>query len=408
MTRDVAIAIALLLCGVPAAAQEPAAKDPPETTVDASRGGVTITSGDNSLRIGARAQFRWTLDAREEADDDSAGGGTGLEDGPRSAFEIPSMRVTLSGGVYRPWLRYEFQFDLGRTSGEDASKIKDMIFELRPPGRSYRFVAGQFKAPFGLQTLNSSARLQFVDRAFTHSKFNPAREMGVMFAGTAAGRRIGYNAGVFNGSGESNRQDNRSHLWVARVFVDPLGEYTLAEGSSDAGAPVIHIGGAVRGGKAIRGRSSPEAVDDADNQIAYNVEFAFKSARFYSTAEHFWMTDEQSNPMAGRDIDARGYHAQGSVTIVPQTTEVGVLYSWIAGDTAVSDAEVTELRGMISHYLQGHSLKLQADAGRIGFGRNFSALVPRARQGLPSPGRRLVADERLSDTQVRVQMTLFF
>ena len=43
----------------------------PATTVDASRGGVTISSGVNSLTIGVRAQFRWTLDAREDANADS-------------------------------------------------------------------------------------------------------------------------------------------------------------------------------------------------------------------------------------------------------------------------------------------------------------------------------------------------
>jgi len=137
--------------------------------------------------------------------------------------------------------------------------------------------------------------------------------MGVMFAGAAVARKLGYEVGVFNGSGESIRQNNRSQLWAGRIFVDPLGAYTLAEGSSDATErPVVHVGVGAHGGKAIRGRTTAGVVDEADNQLAYNVEFAFKSPRFDATAEHFWMTDEQQNPVSAPDLDSRGYHARPS------------------------------------------------------------------------------------------------
>src|SRR5687768_5336042 len=216
-----AITMTVGLAGTASAQTPPAA--PPETKVDASRGGITISSGVNSLTIGARMQFRWTLDDREDASTDTAGSGIGEDDGPISQFDVPRMRVTFSGGVFRPWLRYLFQYDFSRTSGESSSKIKDAVVEIRPTGRNYRVLAGQFKAPFGLQQLTSSGRLQFVDRAITDSKFNPGRDMGAMFGGTAMARKVGYEIGIFNGSGESIRQNSRSHLWAGRVFLNPLG-----------------------------------------------------------------------------------------------------------------------------------------------------------------------------------------
>src|SRR5687768_884593 len=106
-----------------ALAQTPSAP-PPETRVDASRGGVTISSGVNSLTLGARVQFRWTLDDRDQTSGDTTGTGIGLEDGAASQFDVPRMRVSFTGGAFRPWLRYGFQFDFSRTSGESASKIK--------------------------------------------------------------------------------------------------------------------------------------------------------------------------------------------------------------------------------------------------------------------------------------------
>ena len=382
---------------------------PSETKVDASRGGVTISSGVNSLTIGARVQVRWTLDDREQADSDTTGEERGDADGALSQFDVPRLRVTLSGGVWREWLKYSFQFEMSRTSGEGDSKIKDAIVEIRPPGRPFRLVVGQFKAPFGLQQLTSSGRLQFVDRAITDAKFTPGREMGTLFAGTAAARKIGYEVGVFNGSGESVRQNNRAHLLVGRVFFNPLGPYALAEGSSDAGEkPVLHVGLAARTGDQIRGRTQAGIFEGSDGQIALDVEFAYKAPRVYATAEYFWMTDGQENPTDGRDIDSNGFHAQIGYMVLPRTGEVGVRYSRVVGDTETADAAVTEWRGVAGYYWHAHNLKLQVDAGQVGYGANFATMPSRARQGLPSLGSRLVSGRDLMDTQIRVQFQVAF
>jgi phosphate-selective porin OprO/OprP len=401
--------IAALIAGsVRTAAAQPPPSSPP-TTVDASSGGITIASGVNSLTIGARAQVRWTVDKREEFDADRGGSGLGQADGPFSQFDVPRLRLTLSGGAFKAWLRYTFQFDFSRTSGESASKIKDAVIEFRPTGTPYRILAGQFKVPFGLQQLTSSGRLQFVDRAITDSKFVPARDMGVMFGGTAAGRKVGYEAGVFNGSGESVRQTRESPLWAGRVFFNPLGVYALAEGSSDApDDPVLHLGIGVRGGALIRGRTQSGIVQDADRQTAVDVEFAYKAPRFYSTAEFFWMTDEQRNPFDLSDIKSNGYHAQAGFMLVPRQNEVALLYAWINADTSASDSAVTELRGVFGHYWRAHNLKLQADVGQIGYQAGFAELSSRARAGLPSLGTRLVSGQSLADRQFRLQLQLAF
>jgi phosphate-selective porin OprO/OprP len=398
------------LWAAPLLAQSPAAQPaPPGTTIDATRGGITISSGVNSLTIGARAQVRWTLDDREAFDGDTAGAGAGHEDGALSAFDVTRLRLTLSGGVFKPWMKYSFQFEMSRASGEGGSRIKDAILEIRPVGRAFRVQAGQFKAPFGLQQITSSGRLQFVDRAITDAKFNPGRDMGVMLAGTAAGRKVGYDLGVFNGSGESIRQTNGSHLWVARAYVNPLGPYAPAESAVDAGdRGVVHVGVAVRGGKQIRGRTAGGIVEAPDNQQAIGLEFAYKRPRFFMTAEHFWMTDEQENPSGGPDVDSRGYHVQAGVVALPSTVDVGLLYSRVRGNADADDADVSELRGVFGYYFQGHNLKLQADAGQVSYGARYATLSSRARQGLPSLGTRLAGGRSLSDTQLRVQLQLAF
>lgn len=381
---------------------------PPATKIDASRGGITISSGVNSLTIGARAQIRWTLDDREDASADLTGSGVGHPDGPISAFDVPRLRMTFSGGAFRPWLKYSFQFDFSRTGGEGGSKIKDALLEVRPTDRPFRLLVGQFKVPFGLQQLNSSGRLQFVDRAITDAKFNPGRDMGMQFGGTVADRKAGYEVGVFNGSGESIRQNTGSHLIAGRGYVHPLGAYTLSEGSSDGPAkPVLHLGLGARTGKQIRGRTAAGVVEDPDNQTAVNLEFAFKGPRLYSTAEYFWMTDGQQNPQAGPDIDSRGFHAQAGYMVVRKTVEVGLLYARITPDADLDDAGVSELRAVVGYYFQAHGLKLQADAGALGYESRYTELSPRARQGLTPLGVR-PSSGSFRDTQVRVQFQLAF
>ena len=120
------------------------------------------------------------------------------------------------------------------------------------------------------------------------------------------------------------------------------------------------------------------------------------------------MTDEQESPLSGPDIDSHGFHAQAGYMVVPRKVEFGALYSAIDPDTSVDDAALKEWRGVFGYYWQSHNLKLQADAGQLLYGSAFSTLSARARQGLPALGSRLVSNQKLTDTQLRVQLQLAF
>ena len=133
---------------------------------------------------------------------------------------------------------------------------------------------------------------------------------------------------------------------------------------------------------ATLGMEAAGIVEEPDNQRAVNAEFAVKAPRLFSTAEYFWMTDEQSNPVSARDIASRGLHAQGGYMVVPRRLELGLLFGRITPDTDIDDAELTELRGVVGYYWQSHGLKLQADARhpeRLGEARYLAAVPQLAR-----------------------------
>ena len=406
-----------------AAVLSSAAATAEETKIDASRGGVTIQSGDNSLTFGARAQFRYTADDREEFDADIVGPGAGVEDGLSQQFAVQRMRLSFKGGVWKPWLKYEFQFELSNTDGAKDNKVKDAVIEIVKTEKAV-LKMGQFKTPFSLQDLTSSGRQQFVDRAITNKKFAPGRDQGVQIGGLFAEKKFGYAAGVFNGSGESQVQDDKGMMWVARAWFDPLGEYKLHESAFDNPEKnVLHFGLGMRTGEAHRGLAVTGAFDDPDNETAYNLELAWRYRRFFATGEAFMMSNEVTAAVldpngaptgsfqSAPDLDSSGWHAQGGVFLKPKTIEVGLRYAEIDLNDDGNDDKITESRFVFGYYFTGHNLKLQADAGQIVFEKNVAANSLLAARNLPALDitRRLSGLGReYTDLQYRIQMQVSF
>jgi phosphate-selective porin len=400
------LGVAVVVPGA-AFAEEPLAEKP-QVNVDMSKGGITFGSGDNTLSIGARVQFRYTFDDRDQLDADLVGEGDGQEDGASGAFSVPRMRITFKGGMFKPWLKYEFQFELSNTSGDSSSKIKDAELEFETCEMAVIKV-GQFKAPFSLQELTSSGRQEFVDRAITNAKFAPARDVGVMVTGVTEAKKFGYSVGVFNGAGESHAQDDQAYLYVGRVWFDPFGEYKLAESAlEDVKEPILHVGLALRTGEAIRGTATPGVFEEPDNESAVALEFAYRQSFFFATAEYFLMSDEQANPASGNDLDSNGWHAQVGFMVIPKTLELGLRYAMIDPDEDTDDAGISEARLVFGYFWHGHNLKFQADIGEVEYKENYGSLSLLAARGLPLLGLRLVSGEELTDLQFRAQVQLAF
>jgi hypothetical protein len=421
---------ALLLAGAGSLslAQEestPPPSAPPPSTSDFAKG-VTFSSGDNSLSLGFGLQLRYTADDREAFDADLDGAsGDGQEDGLTHSFDIPRMRLYVRGGFWKPWLKYQLQYELSRTSGESSSKIKDaaLDFVFRPAAT---LRVGQFKTPFSLQELTSSGRQQFVDRAITNGKFAAGRDVGVMITGVAAEKRFGYSAGVFNGGGESRQQDDTGLLYVGRVWCDPLGEYKLLESANEAEEEgVFHVGLGLHAGEAIRGTESIGVVEDVNDQTAWSLELAGRWKRLSATGEYFSMTDDVDNvSTVGTpiEVDSDGWHAQIGFMVTPTAFELAVRHAFVDPDVDTDNDEVTETRLAASYYWKGHSLKVQGDVGQLSFDSGFRAYSPSAvlttvqGRGLPNvaaattttAGRISPLTEDLKDLQVRVQVQLVF
>lgn len=421
--------VAGLILGAALATTVMAADEPkPETTVDASdptKGFVTFKSGDNALTLGAWGQFRLTGDDKDQYDADTSGSGVGQPDGTSVSFAVWKLRPYIQGTVYKPWLKYKFEFELGplktdATNNVSNARLTDAFVEFaKLPAATLR--AGQFKVPFGMQELTADTRQEFVDRSIVNAKFTPSRDVGLMLYGAAWEKKFGYQVGFFNGSGQNNPQEDQKQMYAARVWIDPLGEYKLFESANDATAKhIFHVGLGYRGGEVMRGTATPGVFEGPDNETAANLELAWRWSRLYAMGEYFTQKDTQKNPTAGADVTARGWHAQFGVMVQPKQHELALRYAQLEPDKDVADAKQTETRLVYGYYIKGHNLKLQTDVGEISYGKNFSTLYNSAIPALnlavrnlnPSfePLKRLpsAAGTKLTDKQARIQVTVQF
>lgn len=107
--------------------------------------------------------------------------------------------------------------------GEGKAVIQDGYLEARFH-ESAKLRAGKFKAPVGLERLQSATDITFVERALP-TNLVPNRDLGIQLSGDLAAGKLSYAAGVFNGvvdggSGDADVNDGKDV--AARIFWRPL------------------------------------------------------------------------------------------------------------------------------------------------------------------------------------------
>ncbi len=179
-------------------------------TVTAGENGLTVRSGDGQNQFRLRAVLQ--ADGRFFASD--SGNDTFLLRRVRPIFE------GTVGGIYD--FRFTPDFAGGQTVIQDAYVHARFL-----PYAQLR--VGKFKAPVGLERLQSASDIRFVERGYPTS-IVPNRDLGVQLGGELFDRALEYQVGYFNGvadGGSSNNltreQDNNTDKdWAARVFAQPF------------------------------------------------------------------------------------------------------------------------------------------------------------------------------------------
>ncbi len=157
--------------------------------------------------------FKWWLDGRIMLD---AAMYSGSVNTLSNGVEIRRARLALNMMFWENWAS---QFDVEYIQ-DGTIEIKDMWIGYTGFGNSL-IKAGNFKTPFGLETLTSSRYISFMERAATDN-FSPDRRIGLSYSQWA--RRWQASGGVFGqavGSTDATGQD-QGYAVVGRVSVLPV------------------------------------------------------------------------------------------------------------------------------------------------------------------------------------------
>lgn len=223
-------------------------------------------------------------------------------EGSADTFQVRRARLYFMGHLFDPDFKYYIQ--LGAESGEDAAnaggvQLLDWNFQVT----RWRWVnvwAGQYKVLFNRAQINSTASMQFAERALVMDAFTASglnrRDIGITLLNDPD-LPVNYYFGVFNGQGPSvtglgsfqsegvdgsdnfrarqyavgaNFRNNANELmYVARLNWNILGNPGYAEGDlAYSQIPQLSVGGGYSYNPAINTSSALDSADPAGSNFS--------------------------------------------------------------------------------------------------------------------------------------------
>lgn len=155
---------------------------------------------------------------------------TGLRIEPESSgeadgFDIFDARASVSGEV---GIVFDYFFQTELDTDDEVFRLLDAKATL-PIRPEFEVSLGLFKAPFGLEALQSKGDLTFLERAQASEAIAPGRQVGVSVDGSTFDGRLTWGAGLFNGNGRTLRNDGNDFMVSGRVEYNSIGTIAFYE-----------------------------------------------------------------------------------------------------------------------------------------------------------------------------------
>jgi phosphate-selective porin OprO/OprP len=142
---------------------------------------IKTSDGNYSAKLGGRIQWDYNYaDLNGVADEDD--------------FSIRRARLYLSGNM-NDW-SYKVQFNVGNNIG---GTHEDLYIRYNGWGKQAVVTIGNQKEPFGLEQLESSKDISYLERSAVTEAYAPGRREGILFSGQRCD--ITYALGVFEDDG---------------------------------------------------------------------------------------------------------------------------------------------------------------------------------------------------------------
>lgn len=336
------------------------------------------SDGKFSTKFRIRLQPQYQYLSQDEA----------LEGNDQSTFRVRRAKVSWEGNLFTKNLEYKLQLSLAASDFKDVLELAYIDYKVINP---FRIQFGQEKIQYNRQQINSSGRLELVDRSLASDAFrfstvdatnlttctlpgggtvtgsgitcgagatsststrNTTRQFhydtGIILWGNAFDRKLEYYGGIMNGTGPNRVDTNNRFLYTGRVVYNILGNYGYSESDVEYSEhPSLFVG-------ASGGYKKQEVTNANLFQEGAELGFKYKGAslqgEFYGRQTNF--------PTAPNTKDY-GYYVQAGYFVIPRHFEIAARASQIF--LAGANNNKSEFLGGLNYYIFGHDLKVQTD-----------------------------------------------
>jgi len=250
---------------------------------------------------------------------------------PKDTFCLRRAEIKLSGEI-KPEVLCSVMIDPAQVREDDKRKspLQDFVVTLKPH-KCFSIDFGQFKIPFGMEGLESSAKLDFVERAAVSSQFkwSDYRDIGFTIKGDfkVGNIKIQPTVGLFNGEGQNKLDVNATKDIAGKLVVEPI------EG--------LHLGVAHYNGKT--------AANETDNiRTGAEIKFVKEPISVYGE----YATGKSGGKEKQTYYLSAGYKITSSLQFVAR-------YDWYDSDMNKKDDEKHEDTIGLNYFIEKHNAKIQ-------------------------------------------------
>ena len=345
--------------------------------IDYGSKGFELRAPDNKylLQIQSRLQFRFATPS-----DNDPVTFNDFNDQQNSVFKINRSRLKVGGHAYQPWLKYYWEYELGRSN----------LLDFRVMIEKWEWLnlkLGQWKVEFSRERRISSGGQQLVDRSILNRNFTVDRQQGVELYGRLRDKGaldFSYWAGVFTGTGRGARDnDDKNLMYFGRLQWNFLGE-ALGFKSVDfeihqKPAAIIAVAGVTNrssftrfssaGGGVLAGFEEQNPGQYRTNQVNLETALMYKGLSWQSEfhtkeiVDHF--NNNQKSTLTGYYLQA-GYLAHQSINWWPEPLEIAARYAHY-DPSEVSDYNLDEVSLAFNWFFKQHKNKLSMEVSNFDY-----------------------------------------
>ena len=345
--------------------------------IDYGSKGFELRAPDNKylLQIQSRLQFRFATPS-----DNDPVTFNDFNDQQNSVFKINRSRLKVGGHAYQPWLKYYWEYDLGRSN----------LLDFRVMIEKWEWLnlkLGQWKVEFSRERRISSGGQQLVDRSILNRNFTVDRQQGIEVYGRLRDKGaldFSYWAGVFTGTGRGARDnDDKNLMYFGRLQWNFLGE-ALGFKSVDfeiheKPAAIIAVAGVTNrssftrfssaGGGVLAGFEEQNPGQYRMNQVNLETALMYKGLSWQSEfhtkeiVDHF--NNNQKSTLTGYYLQA-GYLAHQSINWWPEPLEIAARYAHY-DPSEVSDYNLDEVSLAFNWFFKQHKNKLSMEVSNFDY-----------------------------------------